>query len=90
MVTAKYPISPMIFSNSRELERALGVCKRTHEEFLARLSEPLEPESNGNVVSICLPGNCDCPEVHERDCPSPYFEEEFDANEDQDLGDYRV
>ena len=67
MVTAKHPINPVIFSNSRELERTLGVYKRTHEEFLARLSEPLEPESNGIVVSICLPENYDCPEVHERD-----------------------
>ena len=89
MVTAKHPISPVVFSNFKELERTLAACKQSHEDFLTRLSKPSKPESNGNVVSICLPEDCDCPKGDEMDRPSP-FEEEFDANEDQDLGDYRV
>ena len=84
MVTAKHPIRPIVFSNSEELEDTLAACKQSQEDFLTRLSEPLALESNGDQINLC------CPEDHERDCPSPFSEEEFDANEDQDLGNYRV
>ena len=84
MVTAKHPIRPVVFDNSEELEDTLTACKRSQEDFLTRLSEPLALESNGDQINLC------CPEDHGQDCPFPFFEEEFDANEEQDLGNYRV
>ena len=87
MVTAKHPISPVIFSNFEELEGTLNGYKQCRQDFLTRLSES---EPNANEINICLPENGDCSEEDEQECPSPFFGEEFDTNKDLDLGEYRV
>ena len=89
MVTAKHPIRPVVFSNSEELEDTLTACKQSQEDLLTRFSEPLALESDHDQINLCCPeddgrGNTSPLDV------SPFFEEEFDVTEDQDLGNYRV